>query len=61
VWTNPERLAELRELLVIDHTECWQYGDVEKAQQARKFRKDRKRRELLRGRADGAFNRMAAR
>lgn len=23
----PDRLAELRELMVVDHTECWEYDD----------------------------------
>lgn len=60
-WNSPERLAEAREMLVLDHTECWQFGDSRMAAQARKYRKNRKRRELLRGRAGGAFDRMAAR
>lgn len=61
IWMNPERLAEMRELLVLDHDECWKFDDPRMAAHARKYRKDRKRRELLRGRASGAFDRMAAR
>jgi hypothetical protein len=44
---TPERLAELRELLVIDHTECWEFDDPEMARNARRFRKEAKRRENL--------------
>ncbi len=56
VWTNPERLAQLKELVVLDHTECWQYADAEKAQQAGRYRKARKRRELLVARAGRALD-----
>jgi hypothetical protein len=43
----PDRLAELKELLIVDHTECWQFDDPEMARQARKYRKEKKRRENL--------------
>ena len=36
---NAETLATLRELLVVDHTECWEFDDPEMARQARKHRK----------------------
>lgn len=36
---TPEKLAELRELLIADHTECWQFSDAEQARQQRRFRK----------------------
>jgi hypothetical protein len=49
VWNDPERLAEVRELLVLDHTECWEYGDPRMAMLARKFRKGVKREKLLAG------------
>jgi hypothetical protein len=47
VWTDPEELAMVRELLVLDHTECWEYDDPRMAKLARKFRKDVKRQMLL--------------
>ncbi len=49
VWSDPEELALMRELLVLDHTECWEYDDPRMAKLARKFRKDVKRQMLLRG------------
>ena len=58
VWTNPERLLELREMLILDHTECWQFDDPRMAAQARRFRKERKRRELVKGRAVRALDRL---
>ena len=73
---TPDKLAELRELLVIDHTECWQFDDPKMAADARKYRKEKKRREnlrssgqrgrpldcsgYLRGRAQSAADREAA-
>lgn len=48
VWTDPERLAIFRELLVLDHTECWEYDDPRMARLARRFRKSVKRQMLLR-------------
>jgi len=35
----PDRLEELKELLVIDHTECWEFDDPEMAKNARRYRK----------------------
>ena len=61
IWTNPERLAQMRELFVLDHTECWQYADEEKARQARRYRKARKRRELVTARASRALDRVGVR
>ena len=43
VWSNPERLAQFRELMVIDHTECWEYDDPRMARLQRRFRKEVKR------------------
>lgn len=50
VWMNPERLAMTRELLILDHTECWEYNDPRMAKLARRFRKGLKRQKLLMGR-----------
>jgi hypothetical protein len=44
---EPDKLAEIHELLIIDHTECWEFDDPEMAKQARQYRKEKKRRELL--------------
>ena len=55
----PDRLAELHELLVIEHTECWEFDDPRMARDARKYRKEKKRRENLRARAAGALDRQA--
>jgi hypothetical protein len=44
---EPDKLAELHELLITDHTECWEFDDPEMARQARKYRKEKKRRENL--------------
>ncbi len=53
---TPDALAETRELLIIDHTECWEFDDPEQARQARKYRKEKKRRELLKQRAGAALD-----
>lgn len=44
---TPEKLAELKELLIVDHTECWEFDDPRMAADARKYRKEKKRRENL--------------
>ena len=44
---TPAKLAELRELLVADHTECWEFDDPKMARDARRYRSEKKRRELL--------------
>lgn len=49
VWMDPEQLAMVRELLVLDHTECWEYDDPRMAKLARRFRKEVKRRMLVQG------------
>jgi hypothetical protein len=54
VWNDPEKLAEMREMLVLDHAECWLYNDAEKARQARKYRKEKKRRYALAWKVLGA-------
>jgi hypothetical protein len=56
---TPDRLAELRELLIIEHTECWQFEDPKMARDARKYRSERKRRENLKARAGGALDRQS--
>jgi hypothetical protein len=47
---TPEKLAITKQLLVMDHTECWEFDDPEMARNARKHRSEKKRRELLKGR-----------
>jgi hypothetical protein len=44
---TPARLAELKEMLIVDHTECWQFDDPKMAADARRYRKEKKRRENL--------------
>ncbi len=56
---TPAKLAELRELLVADHTECWEFDDPRMALDARRYRKEKKRRENLKARAGGALDRQS--
>jgi hypothetical protein len=56
---TPAKLAELKEMLIVDHTECWQFDDPKMAADARKYRKESKRRENLKARAAGALDRQA--
>lgn len=56
---TPDALAEIKEMLILDHTECWQFGDPKMAADARKYRSEKKRRELLKSRAAGALDRQA--
>lgn len=44
---TPSGLAETREMLVLDHTECWEYNDARMARLQRRFRKEVKRQMLL--------------
>ena len=44
---TPGKLAELKELLIADHTECWEFDDPKMARDARRYRKEKKRRENL--------------
>lgn len=44
---EPERLALLRELLIVDHTECWEFDDPRMAKLQRRFRKRVKREKNL--------------
>lgn len=44
---NPERMAEIREMLVADHRECWEFHDPRMARDARQYRKKKKLRENL--------------
>ena len=46
-YDNPERIEELKELLIIEHTECWEFDDPQMAANARRYRKEKKRRENL--------------
>ena len=56
---TPGRLAELKEMLVIEHTECWQFDDPQMARDARKYRSEKKRRQNLKARAGGALDRQS--
>ena len=47
IYRSPEALAEHREMLELDHENCWRYGSVELARNARRYRKDETRRKLL--------------
>jgi hypothetical protein len=44
---TPERLAMIRQMLVVDHTECWEFDDPQMALEARKHRKKKKLRENM--------------
>jgi hypothetical protein len=46
---TPAKLAELKELLVADHTECWEFDDPKMARDARRYRKHKKRLQNLAG------------
>lgn len=50
---NPETVARIRELMVLDHTECWEYADARMARLARRFRKEVKRQLLLQRKGQG--------
>jgi hypothetical protein len=43
IYGNPELLATIRELLALDHEDCWRYASAEDARNARNHRKDRDR------------------
>lgn len=47
IYRDPERLAEHRELLEIEHDECWKYASAELAWNARRWRKEGRRRKML--------------
>lgn len=44
---TPAKLAELKEMLVADHTECWEFDDPKMASDARRYRTKKKLRENL--------------
>ena len=44
---TPEMLAQLKELAILDHTECWEFDDPRMARDARRYRKRGKLCELL--------------
>ena len=50
---TPDSLALLRELLIVDHTECWQFNDPRMAADARKYRKRKKLRENMERQGSG--------
>jgi hypothetical protein len=41
---TPDKLAELLEMLIVEHTECWEFDDPEMARRARRYRSEKKRR-----------------
>lgn len=47
VRNNPENLAAWMELQELDHRQCLNFADVEKAKQARQYRKEGARRKLI--------------
>jgi hypothetical protein len=57
---TPAALLELRELLILDHTECWQFDDEKMARDARRYRSERKRRELVKATSGRGLGRQAA-
>lgn len=44
---TPAALLEIREMLILDHTECWEFEDPRMARDARRYRSEKKRREIL--------------
>jgi len=44
---TPGNLAATRELIVVEHTECWEFDDPRMAKDARRYRKTKKARENL--------------
>jgi hypothetical protein len=56
---DPEWLARHKELLVLDHTECWEFDDPKMARDARRYRTAKKRRKLLKSRAGAALDRQS--
>jgi hypothetical protein len=44
---EPDALALTRQLMVVDHTECWQFDDPEMARRARRHRKKKKLQENM--------------
>jgi hypothetical protein len=43
IYCDPELLATIRQLLELDHEDCWRYASAEAANNARIHRKDRDR------------------
>lgn len=46
-YDDAEFVASMKEMLIVDHTECWEFDDPEMARQARRWRKKKKLRENL--------------
>lgn len=44
---TPDRIEEIKELLIIEHTECWKFDDPRMAADARRYRKEKQRRQNL--------------
>jgi hypothetical protein len=51
---EPENLALLKELYILDHTECWEFDDPRMALDARRHRKGKKLWMILNGRVVAA-------
>lgn len=47
VMNDPEQFLSMQELVALDHSECMSYGNVQMAKNARKYRKESKRRALI--------------
>jgi hypothetical protein len=47
IYTDQDKLLEFKEMMAIEHSECPNFKDPVMARQARKFRKEAKRRQLL--------------
>lgn len=43
IYGSPELLASIKQLLEMDHADCWRYASAEDARNARSNRKDRDR------------------
>lgn len=46
-FEDPEGYVEFLEMVVLDHMECENYGDIKRAELARRYRKEVKRLMLL--------------
>jgi hypothetical protein len=53
---TPAKLLETKELLILDHTECWEFDDPKMALDARKYRSKKKQRELLKSRVGAVLD-----
>lgn len=46
-YEDAEFVLRMREMLIVEHTECWQFDDPKMARDARRYRKRKKLRENL--------------